>query len=266
MRKIDIVVANPSGNITVFVKTPTEQKDYLAIAAFLLGMQDLKAQQVAFIVDDGLHSCRPQMNMAGMEFCANASRAFALLLALENPAVYKSSFSIHVSGCNQPLGASVDTQRNNAKISLPLNIEQGKFVYNCKQFFQASFDGITHLVVFDIPYSANEFLLIKNEFYKHFDAAAFGVMFVNEQKTGFVPVIFVRDVNSIIIEGSCGSGSVATALALCETLQDGEQSFSLHQPAGVLQVVISKKQDLLTNISLEGEIFFSNPMTVEIDV
>ena len=39
-KNIDIIVANPSGNITIFVKTPVPRSEYQAVASQLLAMEE----------------------------------------------------------------------------------------------------------------------------------------------------------------------------------------------------------------------------------
>lgn len=49
-KKIDIVVAYPSGNITIMVLTPTDRNDYKKVAQKLLDMKELNGEQVAYIL------------------------------------------------------------------------------------------------------------------------------------------------------------------------------------------------------------------------
>ena len=83
-RTIDLVVLNPAGNTTILVLSPTDRSDYAEVANKLLEMDfgeqcpwadSVKGEQVAYALDDP--APLPAMEMCGLEFCGNASRAFA---------------------------------------------------------------------------------------------------------------------------------------------------------------------------------------------
>ena len=52
MKKIRILIANPAGNITIFVLDHFEPRQYQSIASQLLAMTELKGEQVAFVADE----------------------------------------------------------------------------------------------------------------------------------------------------------------------------------------------------------------------
>ena len=49
-RKIRIIVANPAGNITIFVKDRMGRDVYQKVASQLLDMEELKGEQVVWII------------------------------------------------------------------------------------------------------------------------------------------------------------------------------------------------------------------------
>ena len=53
MRRLRIVRADPAGNITLFVLTPVEKAACAAIAADLMKIGELQAEQVGFVFPDG---------------------------------------------------------------------------------------------------------------------------------------------------------------------------------------------------------------------
>ena len=74
--RIKVRVADPAGNITIFVTTPVEREKYPFIARQLLAREDLKGEQVGFIERKARGGFR--MEMMGGEFCGNASRSFGV--------------------------------------------------------------------------------------------------------------------------------------------------------------------------------------------
>ena len=87
---LDVVIADPAGNITIMVLTPVDRKDYAQVAQQLLKDKTLNGEQVAFMLpdsdrkqttnhndslsDNDLSAGYPAMEMCGLEFCGNASR------------------------------------------------------------------------------------------------------------------------------------------------------------------------------------------------
>ena len=51
--KMKIRVANPAGNITVFVMDKVQREDYAKISAQILDRKELHAEQVGFIEQEG---------------------------------------------------------------------------------------------------------------------------------------------------------------------------------------------------------------------
>ncbi|MGL5721974.1 MAG: hypothetical protein ACRCY4_06215 [Brevinema sp.] len=264
MQKIEILIANPAGNTTIFVKSPTNQADYSAVALFLLTKKEFKAEQIAFIHDYGLDTLLPEMHMAGMEFCGNATRSFALLLAHQYPKIYhQKDFLVKVSGATKPLPVYVDVETSNARVSMPVDFQTSLFYFKNHPLFQVSFEGITHLIAFDIPFSMEIFNEIKTAFYQQFNPPAFRVMFINHAKMSLTPLVFVRDINSTFLESSCGSGTVAVAVSLSQSLENGTESFSISQPGGILTSCVTKKDGVISALTLEGFVSFSKPIFLD---
>ena len=83
--KPEIVCANPAGNITIFVLNPPRGKaERVQTAETLMVDPDLKAEQVGFVYPPATPSGLWRLEMAGGEFCGNASRSFWLLDALKS--------------------------------------------------------------------------------------------------------------------------------------------------------------------------------------
>ena len=74
--KLRVLRADPAGNITLFVLSRVEKKDYATVAKRLMEHTELAVEQVGFIHDG-------RMDMEAGEFCGNASRAYGMLVARE---------------------------------------------------------------------------------------------------------------------------------------------------------------------------------------
>ena len=79
--ELNILRADPAGNITVFVLDPVEKALRAAIAEKIMAIPELKAEQVGYAcaAEDDVDG---HMEMMGGEFCGNATRAYGMYIAL----------------------------------------------------------------------------------------------------------------------------------------------------------------------------------------
>jgi len=182
-----------------------------------------EVEQVAFYEEEnGL----PKLQMAGGEFCGNATRSFACLLSKFDQ---QSNFKFYVSGYPGLVEADVKS------------LGSGK--YFCKAFFDSmtakidkkkhkgkdvevvDMGGIAHIIVKeeDFPFDEADFTVemkqIKDEL--GVDKEAVGVLWTSEKKGKIImkPVVWVRAIDTCFYETSCGSGSLAIAFAQGEDIE-----------------------------------------------
>lgn len=274
-KKIEIVVANPSGNITIFVKTPCIREQYQKIATQLLALEELGAEQVAFVRNLGNASADSTeaasdlvadidgaMDMCGMEFCGNASRAFALMLAQDENKIGKISKRVQVSGCEEPLTVEVDMESQRAKIRMPNPKSCEKIDGKCI----VDFGGILHMIVEDEIPSEECFKQYCKEIYKHGNPPAVGVMFWDSAEEKMTPVVYVKDVDTVYFEGSCGSGTTALAAARALDCEDGTYTWSVPQPEGIIDVTAVVRGRNAEEIYIDSTIAIGEPMTMEVEI
>lgn len=265
-KKYDIIVADPSGNITIMVLTPVDRNEYTQVAQMLLDNKKLKGEQVAFMLPDG-SSEYPSMEMCGLEFCGNASRAFALYKAMQSEPM-ANEITVNVSGCNKPLKAVVDVQTGCVEMDMPIPTGFREFSAEelrlGKNGLLVTLDGIAHLILQDIPPMKETFEDLRHYIYETYDAdmPAFGVMFYDTCNQMMTPVVYVKDVDTTYFEGSCASGTLAAAYAVGTTKEDGTHEFTMQQPGGVLNAKVVKKEGRIENIYLNGPITLSDIITI----
>ncbi len=259
MRKIEYFVANPAGNITIFVKTPVERKDYPMVAEKLLAIKEHRAEQVAFIKEG---NC---MEMCGLEFCGNASRSFALWYGKERKGVKgKDTVTVDVSGIEGTLDVAIDTDTNYTKILMPQPLKISKWDGDSKDGVLVDFGGIIHLVLFGEEASEEKFEFYKDLINGKYDPPAMGVMFMDSDGSKMTPVVYVRDVDTTYFEGSCGSGSTAAAIAFSYEKPDGEYSFLLKQPAGDITATTNIEAGKVAKVFIEGPVELGQTLTLNI--
>ena len=290
-RTIDPIIADPAGNITILVLTPVDRSDYQRVAHVLLEEYP-QAEQVGYVLAAGPDDAYPRMEMCGLEFCGNASRAFAFYEAIcQEPPV--KEIDVQVSGCDHPLHAwlEADGREGVAKIQMPVPTDIENIEIRIPAYFSdfadgdrikgrlVHMDGISHLIISSISRAAileagrermNElFVTIRDSAYEitGIDFPAFGVMFVDREADHMTPVVYVRDVDTVYFEGSCASGSTAAAYALAVTDLERSDfvSYRLNQPAGTLYIDIAGEGGRAREIRLYGSISVSDVKELEIE-
>lgn len=245
----------------------------------------------------------PRMEMCGLEFCGNASRSFAYYEAMRaKPPL--SEIVISVSGSEEPLRAWIDVGECSDRIEMPVPSEMDEVSIPISADFarlvaEASgqtcdtktggsidgllvhMDGISHFVVTSIPYEIIEtmdhdtmedlFLHIRGCVYEitDRDLPALGVMFYDSETSRLTPIVYVRDVDTIYFEGSCASGSAATAYAMSVSdpaVVTGSRTYTMKQPAGTLQVEVSMMEGLVQSMILQGSVELSEVRQITIDL
>ena len=291
-RNLDILVADSSGNITIMVLTPVLRSEYTEVAQQLLDMTELGGEQVAFVLPAGKDPAAerditlPSMEMCGLEFCGNASRAFAFyeadrqgLLTSDAYATETSNslteITVKVSGCDHPLTAQVNYKSGNTRqamveMQMPVpssirRLSSTELRLN-RNGLLVDIDGISHLILEDISADSNTFKSLQHYIYQNIDPnlPAFGVMFYDTVNQLMTPVVYVKDVDSTYFEGSCASGTVAASFALTQSLPDGIHQFTMQQPEGILHTKVTKKDGHIESISLKGLVSLSEVIHISL--
>lgn len=263
-KKINIRIADPAGNITIFVMDPFARKDYQSVATQLLAMDEFHAEQVAFV------KSADSMEMCGLEFCGNASRSFALMAAEARGITGKASIVINVSGSDKPLTVEIDSERNYTRIEMPMPVSVSKVPEKAISGVCAGvlvdLGGIMHLVVHGTEATKENFDRIKDIINAKYDPPAMGVMFYDDAKQYLTPVVYVKDVDTTYFEGSCASGSTAVAIAFSHSMEDGRHEFRLRQPAGTVTATVDIQGGKLRAVYIEGPVEISDTINVEVEV
>ena len=234
--KLRIIMADPAGNRTAIVRTPVPADQRAQIAAKILQIGELRAEQVGFETSP-LMGGAGRLHMMGGEFCGNAARSYGYLLwkekqeaqqeAQENP---DGNILIEISGSPHPLSVFCDSalESSYAQMPMPETIE-----YSPEGFPMVVSEGITHMILEDMEPDEDLIRHAVDTYGRSWDA--FGIMFLKGER--LTPVVYVGAAGSLVYESSCGSGSLAAAWYLeGKTAQDGMSSYSFREPGGTIRV------------------------------
>lgn len=262
--RIEYILADPEGNKTILVLTPVTADRYQEVTGRLLS-ECPEAEQVGFvkndISDEGAEL--PYMEMSGLEFCGNATRAFAYYEAqLTDPPA--EEITVRVSGCKEPLKAWINSTDHTARLQMPIPLSTKKIIIPPGGGDEeirgdlVEMEGIAHLILTDIPAERDRFIRIRDYIFENEGAfPAFGVMFIALQEDRMTPVVYVRDVDTIYFEGSCASGTVAAAFARTSTACVPSRVHTFRQPAGTLKVRVDVEKGNVISMILDGGVELS---------
>ena len=257
--KLSVLRADPAGNITLFVLTPVPVGDRAGIAAQLMAGSD--AEQVGFVCPP-LQGGTGRMEMAGGEFCGNATRAFGMLVSQEQGS--SARILVEVSGCDHPVTVDVDWSRRTACAQMPLPRSMGRTQVDGRWGTFVDFVGIAHFVVEDVPPSLEFFEQAEPLFQNIPDLDAYGVMFLDHAAGSMTPLVKVPAAGTLVWEGSCGSGSLAAAIAQSQNAPDGPFIRSYVQPAGVVEATVIRRDGETAAAYIGGPVHLDLPLEIEL--
>lgn len=259
---LNILRADPAGNITVFVLDPVPAGARADISSKIMADKSLKAEQVGFLVPAKNSGSVVRLEMMGGEFCGNASRSLALYLALKNRG--ETEFKIEVSGLCSPITVSAQPKSSCAFAEMPLPKSISPFVLSGIDCLAVDCGGITHLVA-EQPQPDSRLLKAAEALFGQDDSiTAYGVIFLDREKSSITPAVYVKATDSLVWEGSCGSGSVAAAVSLAMSCPEGEREFLIAQPKGELTVRLKKRGGRVVFAEMGGRAEIDMPTAIEI--
>lgn len=117
---IEYELLNPSGNVTALVTKDVPREKYKEISNEIMN-NNPNVEQVGFLKKYSDTVFR--LEMAGLEFCGNASRAFACFLAKEKY-VSSNKFEISVSGYDSLIECNVEKKGNEFFSTIDLKLKK----------------------------------------------------------------------------------------------------------------------------------------------
>ena len=257
--KLNVQRADPAGNITVFVLDPVPLGDRAGISLRL--MKELSAEQVAFV-------CPPRqggdgrMEMMGGEFCGNAARAFGMLIARNQG--HPSQVRVETSGCEHLVTVDIDWTAGTARAQMPLPRAVGRTAVDGHMGTLVDLVGIAHFVVEDVPPSLEFFERVEPLFWDIPDLEAYGVIFLDSTEGTMTPLVKVPAADTLVWEGSCGSGSLAAAIAQSQDAPNGPFVRSYLQPAGTVEATVIRRDGEEVSASIGGPVTLDPPVEVQL--
>jgi len=258
--KLEFTKVSPSGNMTILIWSKVDRKEHAKIAKILMDCTyHLGAEQVGYVEESKNPKAIAHLQMMGGEFCGNATRSLAFMLVeKKNPNITIKNnlvkFHLTVSGVREPLEVEVECDNNenpvSAKIQMPIYNDISS-VCRKENVDLVSLEGISHIIVdndttpFNQKSYKDDFIGFRDNLNLQ-DKEAVGVMWKKAEEDGSIsmePVVWVKETDSYYYETSCGSGTVALALAMAKEHNNEYQEFKIYQPSGKYILAIIERDD-----------------------
>ena len=91
---------------------------------------------------------------------------------------------------------------------------------------------------------------------------AYGVIFLDRTSHRMTPLVKVVDTGTLVWEGSCGSGTIACAVAESAGLADGLFEQDYFQPAGVVRASVERRGGAVVSAAIGGPVTLDEPMCI----
>ena len=246
---ISYYLADPTGNITLLVKSPVSPEKR-KITANALMKAEPTAEQVGFI--DGL-----TLNMAGGEFCGNATISAAAVYCYEKN-LDCAKINMTVSGADEKVGVEISKTAENeytgqVDMPSPLSITKTEIMLSGSLITVpvVNFKGISHIIL-TRPADPGECEREIVSACKKLGADCLGIMLTDGKH--LKPLVYVSEPETLVWESSCASGSTAAAIYFA-LKNSGRFDGEFSEPGGSLHA--SAVRDSVTgvvNSKLKGRV------------
>ena len=239
MRVLPFTKYSPCGNTTILVRESSlSPADRARVAAEIIAPGHLEAEQAGYVDTAPV----PRLDMMGGEFCVNATRAFAALLAEEGKLSPESGGLggiVSVSGMPERLRVRVRRlAAHRFESAVLLDLPQAPPLENVAPgMYLVRVPGIAHLVLdaaaHPLPPDKDRDTAALFARFGLLGEDAAGCIWLHREPSGLriTPFVWVRGTGTTYAETACGSGTLAASIVCRGVYGDGGE-LSLMQPGG----------------------------------
>ncbi len=250
---------DPTKNYTMLIESPVPLSERQRVASELMRIESC-VEQVGYISEKS--GCDIDLQMAGGEFCGNASMSAAAFFAYSN-GISVGDVHLFVSGCEDQISVDVSKYSDGAykcTVGMPKHRDIIKVCFNGENMPAVVFDGITHLIIENKQIDKNKAESMIPVLCKKLRAEALGMMFTDTERQTLTPLVFVPSAKTMYWENSCASGTAAVGIYYSH-LRNKQITLSLLQPGGTLSVKTAPGG----TPRLSGDVRFCKKNTITLD-
>ncbi len=230
---ISYYLIDPTGNITLLVDSPCGAGQRVKIARELMKAEP-SAEQVGFIGGN-------RLDMAGGEFCGNATLSAASVYCLKN-GIDEAKLEMSVSGAENPVSVDIVKKSEGVyggrvEMPSPEKIENIIIPFSSGEITATivKFKGISHIIIEGSADRA-ECERIIPLLCKKSGADCLGMMFIEGGR--LTPLVYAPIPGTLVWESSCASGTTAAGIYLASK-NSGFFKGEFDEPGGKLGIEVS---------------------------
>lgn len=249
IENIRYIKFTPGGNDTALVIDENYSKvEKKIINDYILGF-DKSIEQVGFLKKDEY-----RLDMAGGEFCGNATRSAAMYYL--NGKI--GNIKITVNG-EYKLNAGIDEDYN-CYSEIPISNNKDLIKQIDKNTYLIKLDGITFLIlneevsrkIIEKNINLKEYSMELIKKYKLNKYKASGVIYLEgNDDISIKPIVYVKEINTLFYETACGSGTASVGI-LKSYLNKTSQELDIKQPSGKIIKVKTEYDDNVKKVEITG--------------
>ena len=241
---IQYVAADPTGNITVLIRSPytAETRQAMIREAF---EKVPSCEQAGFI--SSVSPSLIRLEMMGYEFCGNATLSAAAYQAYLNGMAPGHSGVINVasSGVDRPVPVEIrclGESEYSGTLEMPCPRHD-----QYRGFAAVHLEGISHLLIPEGTFSDEEAVSLISEYAEELGVPALGMIFwsghgesgsddlLQGESVRIRPLVYVRGSDTVVWEHGCASGSIAAGYYRW-TADKSIAHRDVVQPGGVISI------------------------------
>ena len=262
--EVDFVKISPTQNMTILVTSPLDRIDYVKTAEKIMAYDNVHAEQVGFVEKALNPKALARLQMAGGEFCGNASLALCAWLKWKGKAENSDSSTVPIeaSGLDELLCCEIKKVDDYflGKISMPIPelVKDYYIEISGKEYCFAVvyMPGISHVIVNTEQIAIGEETIV-DALISNLDAItcddAFGVMHYDKKRRFLKPFVYVKTAGTKVWERGCGSGTAALGAYLAY-VSGRKTKAAIAQPGGTITVEAEIMDGIIANLTIEGKI------------
>lgn len=258
-----VVIASPSGNDTALVFDKIDRTEQGPLSK-LIQKNYPSTEQVMYVEH---HGDKPFGQMAGGEFCGNAARSLAFVLAQDGVIEKNKDVMLNVSGSTVSLKTHVN--QSESRSQMPINSKSLKISNPEESVNLVELEGISFVVLEEGSSKFEKLKQMKTletkksyvidiiKEYNFDNRLASGVLSLERSNNKFFmdPYVYVRDTETLYYETACGSGT--TAIGLLEAQRNGKsiEDYEIYQPSGKpIKVSVEYTNGLFSYAHINGTV------------
>lgn len=256
--KTGYYLVDPTGNITLLADTPVPAEKRAQTARALMAAEKT-AEQTGFIEGKTL-------NMAGGEFCGNATLSAAAVYCLKN-SLSRAELDLTVCGASRPVHVSIEKTgekeySGTVDMPEPLEIKNIELIIGGSAVTAPAVDfgGITHIILTEKAGKTDCEESIKRTC-ASYGAKSLGFIFTDGEK--LTPLVYVTEPETLVWESSCASGTAAAGIYFAQK-NGGFFSGKFTEPGGELEIRVRPGENGKPMPSLTGKVKIIKKNSTEI--